>query len=41
VDGAIRVSFGWSSEEDDVDIFRTAFSKAVETVRSKRVKPAA
>ncbi len=40
-DGAIRVSFGWSSEEDDVDIFRTAFSKAVETVRSKRVKPAA
>jgi cysteine desulfurase len=40
-DGAIRVSFGWSSEEDDVDIFRTAFSKVVETVRSKRVKPAA
>jgi cysteine desulfurase len=40
-DGAIRVSFGWSSEEDDVELFRTAFSKAVETVRSKRVKPAA
>jgi cysteine desulfurase len=41
VDGAIRVSFGWSSEEDDVELFRTAFSKAVETFRSKRVKPAA
>ncbi|MEJ0052305.1 MAG: cysteine desulfurase family protein [Methylovirgula sp.] len=40
-DGAIRVSFGWSSEEDDVDMFRTAFSKAVETIRAKRVKPAA
>ncbi len=40
-DGAIRVSFGWSSEEDDVELFRTAFSKAVETVRAKRVKPAA
>jgi cysteine desulfurase len=40
-DGAIRVSFGWSSEEDDVELFRTAFSKAVETFRAKRVKPAA
>jgi cysteine desulfurase len=40
-DGAIRVSFGWSSEEDDVELFRAAFSKAVETVRAKRVKPAA
>ncbi len=40
-DGAIRVSFGWSSEEDDVDMFRTAFAKAVGTVRAKRVKPAA
>jgi cysteine desulfurase len=40
-DGAIRVSFGWSSEEDDVEMFRIAFSKAVGTVRAKRVKPAA
>lgn len=40
-EGAIRVSLGWSSEEDDVDMFRIAFAKAVETIRSKRVKPAA
>lgn len=40
-DGAIRVSFGWSSEEDDVELFRTAFSKTVGTIRAKRVKPAA
>ncbi|WP_297295771.1 cysteine desulfurase family protein [uncultured Methylovirgula sp.] len=40
-EGAIRVSFGWSSKEDDVDMFRIAFAKAVETIRSKRVKPAA
>jgi cysteine desulfurase len=40
-DGAIRVSFGWSSEEDDVDMFRAALGKAVETIRAKRVKPAA
>ena len=40
-EGAIRVSLGWNSEEDDVERFRIAFVKAVETLKAKRVKPAA
>lgn len=40
-EGAIRVSLGWNSEEDDVERFRVAFTRAVETLKAKRVKPAA
>jgi cysteine desulfurase len=40
-DGAIRVSLGWNSEEADIELFRIGFKKAIETIRSKRVKPAA
>ena len=40
-EGAIRVSLGWNSEEDDVERFRIAFVRAVETLKAKRVKPAA
>jgi len=40
-DGAIRVSLGWTSEEADIELFRIGFMKAIETIRSKRVKPAA
>jgi len=40
-EGAIRVSLGWTSVEDDVERFRIAFAKAIEALKVKRVKPAA
>jgi cysteine desulfurase len=41
VDGAIRVSLGWNSEEADIELFQIGFMKTLETIRSKRAKPAA
>ncbi|GAC1335939.1 MAG: cysteine desulfurase family protein [Beijerinckiaceae bacterium] len=35
--GAIRVSFGWSSSEADVEHFAAAFARIVERVRMRRV----
>jgi cysteine desulfurase len=34
--GAIRVSFGWSSREADVDHFASAFATAIERVQGRR-----
>ncbi|MFZ3178426.1 MAG: cysteine desulfurase, partial [Methylovirgula sp.] len=38
--GAIRVSLGWTTEEEDLELFGRAFEKAVRTVRARH-KPAA
>lgn len=38
---AIRVSLGWTTCEEDLISFGRAFDKAVRTVRSRQVKPAA
>jgi cysteine desulfurase len=34
--GAIRVSFGWSSSEADVQRFAGAFAKAIERIQRRR-----
>jgi cysteine desulfurase len=34
--GAIRVSFGWSSDEADVEHFAGAFAKAIERIQRRR-----
>ncbi len=38
--GAIRVSLGWTTKEEDLDLFGRAFEKAVRTVKARH-KPAA
>ncbi len=38
--GAIRVSLGWTTKEEDLDLFGRAFEKTVRTVRARH-KPAA
>jgi cysteine desulfurase len=38
--GAIRVSLGWTTKEEDLDLFGRAFEKAVRTARARH-KPAA
>jgi cysteine desulfurase len=38
--GAIRVSLGWTTKEEDLDLFGRAFEKAVRTVEARH-KPAA
>jgi cysteine desulfurase len=38
--GAIRVSLGWTTKEEDLDVFGRAFEKAVRTVKARH-KPAA
>ena len=38
--GAIRVSLGWTTKEEDLNLFGRAFEKAVRTVKARH-KPAA
>jgi cysteine desulfurase len=38
--GAIRVSLGWMTKEEDLNLFGRAFEKAVRTVEARH-KPAA
>jgi cysteine desulfurase len=40
-EGAIRVSLGWNSAEEDVERFRGALAKALRTLKAKRVMSAA
>ncbi len=35
--GAIRVSLGWNSQDDEIELFSRAFEKAVGTVRKRRL----
>ncbi len=35
--GAIRVSLGWNSQVEDIELFSRAFEKVVETVRMRRL----
>jgi cysteine desulfurase len=40
-EGAIRVSFGWSSRSEELVLFVRSFEKAVRTIRTRQVKTAA
>ena len=39
--GAVRISFGWNSGEEDVALFGQGFEKVVRTIRSRRMSSAA